>query len=194
MRLWELAVGVEMKPGKLENKSKFLGGGGIFLDCLLFFSFWIVLHSVHGDSDMTHSASFLAFLPAMISQDFKGGDNWILSRCWVPPVRFKAGSRVSQKVGIDPGLDLAVMFCQKDTWVVSRNADTMTSLLWGALSVLILCVQHAHQEWLPGFVLKFNLSLPYTSLVAIRNLHDCQNPCSATCEIDEINAKVHGNW
>lgn len=64
-----------MKPGKLENKSKFLGGGGIFFGLCFFFSFWIVLHSVHGDSDMTHSASFLAFLPAAISQDFKGGDN-----------------------------------------------------------------------------------------------------------------------
>lgn len=143
------------------KQKKILGRVGIFLDCFFFFSFWIVLHSVHGDNDMTHSASFLAFLPAMISQDFKGGDNWILSRCWVPPVHFKAGSRVSQKVGIDPGLALATMFCQKGTWVVSRNAETMTSLSWGALSVLILCVQHAHQELLPGFVLKFNLSLPY---------------------------------
>lgn len=64
-----------MKPGKLENKRKFWGGLGFFWIVFFFFFFWIVLHSVHGDNDMTHSASFLAFLPAMISQDFKGGDN-----------------------------------------------------------------------------------------------------------------------
>lgn len=35
----------------------------------------VLLHSVYGDSGVTHLANFLAFLSAVISQDFKGGDN-----------------------------------------------------------------------------------------------------------------------
>lgn len=65
--------------GNLKTKENSLGEVGFvcLIVFLFFFSFWnsSPAHGVHGDCDMTHSANFLAFLPAMISQDFKGGDN-----------------------------------------------------------------------------------------------------------------------